>query len=86
LVRGLELALDEVGGQAGRRAIIVQVEDSAGNPEQALAKARQLVERERVHILAGVTLSSEAGALRDSVVAADIPLLIEECRATRLDA
>jgi branched-chain amino acid transport system substrate-binding protein len=76
LVRGLELALDEVGGQAGRRAIIVQVEDSAGNPEQAVAKARQLVERERVHILAGVTLSSEAGALRDSVVAAGIPLLV----------
>ena len=76
LVRGLELALDEVGGQATGRAIIVQVEDSAGNPEQALAKARQLVERERVHILAGVTLSSEAGALRDSVVAAGIPLLV----------
>ncbi|MBO9386017.1 MAG: ABC transporter substrate-binding protein [Thermomicrobium sp.] len=75
-VRGLELALDEVGGQAAGRAIIVQVEDSAGNPEQALAKACQLVERERVHILAGVTLSSEAGALRDSVVAAGIPLLV----------
>lgn len=75
-VCGLELALDEVGGQAAGRAIIVQVGDSAGNPEQALAKARQLVERERVHILAGVTLSSEAGALRDSVVAAGIPLLV----------
>jgi branched-chain amino acid transport system substrate-binding protein len=76
LVRGLELALDEVDGQAAGRAIIVRVEDSAGNPEQAVAKARQRVERERVYILAGVTLSSEAGALRDSVVAAGIPLLV----------
>ncbi|MDW8059516.1 MAG: ABC transporter substrate-binding protein [Thermomicrobium sp.] len=76
LVRGLELALDEVGFRVAGRELAVRVEDSAGNPDQALAKARQLVERDRVHLLAGVTLSSEAGALRDYVVSSGIPLVV----------
>ena len=76
LVRGLQLALEEVDERVGDRAIVVQVEDTAGNPDQALTKARQLVERARVPILAGLTLSSEAGALRDYVVAAGIPLIV----------
>ncbi|MCS7051461.1 MAG: ABC transporter substrate-binding protein, partial [Thermomicrobium sp.] len=76
LVRGMRLALDELGGQVAGRALDLHVEDTAGNPDQALAKARQLVERERVHVLTGVTLSSEAGALRDYVVSAGVPLIV----------
>jgi branched-chain amino acid transport system substrate-binding protein len=76
LVRGLQLALDEKGSEVAGRRITVQVEDTAGNPEQALAKARQLVERDRAQVLAGVTLSSEAGALRDYVVASGVPLIV----------
>lgn len=76
LVRGLELALEEVNSKAAGRQIVVQVEDSAGNPDQALAKARQLVEQDRVQVLAGVTLSSEAGALRDYIVSSGVPLIV----------
>jgi len=76
LVRGLELALEEVNSEITGRQIVVQVEDSAGNPDQALAKARQLVERDRVQVLAGVTLSSEAGALRDYIVSSGVPLIV----------
>lgn len=76
LVRGLELALEEVNSEVAGRQIVVQVEDSAGNPDQALAKARQLVERDRVQVLAGVTLSSEAGALRDYIVSSGVPLIV----------
>ncbi len=76
LVRGLELALEEVGSQVAGRELVVRVEDTAGNPDHALTKARQLVERERVHLLAGVTLSSEAGALRDYVVSSGVPLIV----------
>ncbi|MCX2727217.1 ABC transporter substrate-binding protein [Thermomicrobium sp. 4228-Ro] len=76
LVRGLELALAEVNAEVAGRQLAVHVEDSAGNPDQALAKARQLVERDRVHVLAGVTLSSEAGALRDYVVSSGVPLIV----------
>ena len=76
LVRGIQLALDELGTEVAGRELQLKVEDTAGNPDQALAKARQLVERERVHILTGVTLSSEAGALRDYVVSAGVPLIV----------
>ncbi|MBX6342486.1 MAG: ABC transporter substrate-binding protein, partial [Thermomicrobiaceae bacterium] len=76
LVQGMQLYLDEVGGQAGGRPIELRVEDSAGSPDQALAKARQLIERDRVDLLAGVILSNEAAALRDYVVQQQVPWII----------
>lgn len=76
MVRGMQLYLDEIGGQAGGRTIELLVEDSAGSPDQALAKARQLVERDRVHLIAGVTLSNEAAAVRDYLVGQEVPWII----------
>lgn len=76
LLRGLELALEDAGYSVAGRPIAVLVEDSAANPDQALTKARQLVERDRAHILAGITLSNEAAVLRDCVVEAGIPLIV----------
>ncbi len=76
LVRGLRLALEEIDHEVAGRSLEVSVEDTAGNADQALTKVRQLVERDRVRILAGVTLSSEAGALRDYVVQAGVPLIV----------
>ncbi len=76
MVRGMQLYLDEIGSEAGGRPIELLVEDSAGSPDQALAKARQLVERDRVHLIAGVTLSNEAAAVRDYLVGQQVPWII----------
>ncbi|MBX5443792.1 MAG: ABC transporter substrate-binding protein [Sphaerobacter sp.] len=76
MIGGIQVALDEVGGVAGGRPIELVIEDSAGSPDQALAKARQLIERDKVHLLAGVILSNEAAALRDFVVEQQIPWII----------
>lgn len=76
MVDGMQLYLSEIEYQAGGRPIELIIEDSAGSPDQALAKARQLVERDQVHIIAGVTLSNEAAAVRDYIVEAQVPWII----------
>ncbi len=76
MVDGMQLYLDEIQSQAGGRKITLLVEDSAGSPDQALAKARQLIERDRVHLIAGVTLSNEAAAVRDYIVQQKVPWII----------
>lgn len=75
-LRGLQLALEQAGMQAAGRKIETVIEDSAGQPEQALTKARQLVERNRVHLIAGITLSNEAAALRDFLVQNEMPTIV----------
>jgi branched-chain amino acid transport system substrate-binding protein len=84
ITRGLELYLEEIGYQAGGRAIEVYKEDAAANPEVGLTKARQLVERDGVHLLAGVVHSGVATALRDFVDSQKIPLVIANAGAAAL--
>lgn len=84
ITRGLELYLEEIGYQAGGRTIEVYKEDDAANPEVGLTKARQLVERDRVHLLAGIVHSGVATALRDFVDSQQIPLVIANAGAAPL--
>ncbi|MCM8747830.1 ABC transporter substrate-binding protein [Thermomicrobiaceae bacterium CFH 74404] len=84
ITRGLELYLEEIGYQAGGRTIEVYKEDDAANPEVGLTKARQLVERDGVHLLAGIVHSGVATALRDFVDSQQIPLIIANAGAAAL--
>ncbi len=76
LRNGFQLYLEENGYKVGDRKIEVIVEDDGGNPSVGLTKARKLVEKDKVHFLAGVFSSGIAYALRDYVHEAKIPLLI----------
>src|SRR3990170_2084621 len=52
---GFLLYWSEVGNRAAGRAVEVIVEDKGSNkPEDGLTKARKLVERDNVHVLAGI--------------------------------
>ncbi|MCS7256844.1 MAG: ABC transporter substrate-binding protein, partial [Thermomicrobium sp.] len=55
-LRGIQLAFEEAGNAIGGRPFELIVEDSGGNPEQALTKIRQLVEQQGIHLLLGITL------------------------------
>lgn len=50
------------GGVIGR-PIQLLIEDTAGNPADAVRKSQEMVERDRCNILTGITLSSEALAV-----------------------
>ncbi|MEK7879328.1 MAG: ABC transporter substrate-binding protein, partial [candidate division NC10 bacterium] len=71
---GFKLYLSVVGSKAGGRAIDV-IEESIGSnkPDEALTKARKLVERDKVHVLGGVNATPEAYALRPYVTDRTVP-------------
>jgi branched-chain amino acid transport system substrate-binding protein len=62
---GLELALAEINqkGVLGGQKIVLTVEDSAGNKDQAINAARKLIGRDKVVTIIGPTLSNEMFAV-----------------------
>ena len=74
---GLELALDEVNakGVLGGRKIVLTVEDSAANKDQAINAARKLIGRDKVIAIIGPTLSNEMFAVGPVTNERKIPTL-----------
>jgi branched-chain amino acid transport system substrate-binding protein len=70
------LHLAQIGNKVGGRDIQLIVEDTEGKPDVAMTKIRKLVEKDKVHILAGIHSSGEAYAARDYVHNAQVPLMI----------
>ncbi len=62
---GLDLALDTINqkGVLGGQKIVLTVEDSAGNKDQAINAARKLIGRDKVVAIIGPTLSNEMFAV-----------------------
>ncbi len=77
-VNGFKLAFDEVGNAVAGRRVEVIVEDDQAQPPVALTKARKLVEKDRVNVLAGIIWSPNAVAIRDYVHEHKVPLVISE--------
>jgi branched-chain amino acid transport system substrate-binding protein len=73
MVAGTELYLEEIQYTAGGRKIQMIIEDTAGNPQTALTRARKLLEQDNVHLLTGGLLSSTAYALQPYVDSRQIP-------------
>ena len=73
---GMRLALEELGGKAAGREIILITEDSEVNPNVGLAKAKKLVHQAGVDLLVGPVASHVAGAMAQFVNQVKIPLLI----------
>jgi len=81
---GFKLYLEEVGYKVAGRQIIFIDEDDEGKPEVGLVKAKKLVEKDKVHILAGIISSAVAYAVRDYVIEKKTPLVITNAGATKL--
>ena len=73
---GFQLYLEEIGGQAAGRKIEVIVEDAQGKPDIGLTKARKLVERDGVHVLAGIVSTPVAFAVQAYAREKKMPLVI----------
>ena len=63
ILNGFLMYLDEIGYRAGGRKIDLIVEDDEAIPAVGLTKARKLIERDEVHVMAGALLSSTGYAL-----------------------
>jgi branched-chain amino acid transport system substrate-binding protein len=75
ILNGFLMYLDEIGYRAGGRTIELIVEDDEAIPAVGLTKARKLVERDEVHVMAGALLSSTGYALAPYITSMQIPMV-----------
>ena len=75
ILNGFLLYLEEIGYRASGRPIELIVEDDEAVPAVGLTKARKLVERDKVHLMAGALLSSTGYALAPYIDSMQIPML-----------
>jgi branched-chain amino acid transport system substrate-binding protein len=81
---GFKLCLEEMGNKVAGREVIFINEDTEGKPEVGLVKTKKLIEKDRVHILAGVISSGVAYAIKDYVTSNKMPLMICNAGANKL--
>jgi branched-chain amino acid transport system substrate-binding protein len=75
ILNGFLLSLEEIKYRAGGREIQVIVEDDEAVPAVGLTKARKLVERDKVDLMAGALLSSTGYALAPYIDSMKIPMV-----------
>jgi branched-chain amino acid transport system substrate-binding protein len=75
ILNGLLLYMEEIGYRAGGRPIEILVEDDEAIPAVGLTKARKLVERDKVHLMAGALLSSTGYALAPYIDSMRVPMV-----------
>jgi branched-chain amino acid transport system substrate-binding protein len=75
MTSGFTMYLEEIGKQIAGRKVEVIVEDTQGDPAQALTKLRKLVDSDKVLVVAGAFLASEGYALAPKIDEYQIPTL-----------
>ena len=83
VVDGLRLASDLYGEVLGQKIQLI-VEDSAGNPDQAVTKAIKLVERDEVVAIIGLTFSGETLAVQAISERLRVPLITTNAAANQI--
>ena len=74
--QGLEMGFDDFGREVGGRPIKLIYGDTESKPNAGLAQAKKLILKYKVDLLVGVISSAVAGAVRDYVHRAQVPLVI----------
>jgi branched-chain amino acid transport system substrate-binding protein len=72
----LELGFDEFGREVAGRPIELIYADSEANPSTGLTLIKRLILRDRVDFVVGIISSAVAGAVRDFVHNAEVPLIL----------
>jgi branched-chain amino acid transport system substrate-binding protein len=75
-LNGLKLYLQQVGNVVGGRPVQLIIEDDAGDPGTGIAKARKLVELDKVDLLIGPFLANVVAATQDYIGSSGIPNIV----------
>src|SRR3989475_2748790 len=81
---GVEVAVQEAGGQVGGRKIELVYEDDEGKPDVGLSKIRKLVEQDKVAVVVGPVSSPVALAARKYMVSKGVPWVLTFATAPSL--
>lgn len=84
MVNGFKLYLAQHGNKLGGRKVELDVGDTKGDPSAGLAAAQRLIRQDGVKMLAGVTVSPVALAVRNLVTDSKVPLIISNAGADAL--
>jgi branched-chain amino acid transport system substrate-binding protein len=84
MANSIDVYLDEHGGKIGGLNVSVVQEDESATPQEALLKARKLVEQDRVNVLMGLVSSANALAVRDLLDGSRTPTIITNAGADDL--
>ena len=72
----LEVGFDAFGREVAGRPIELVYADSEAKPSTGLAQIKKLVLRDRVDVVVGIISSAVAGAVRDFIHNAEVPLVV----------
>jgi branched-chain amino acid transport system substrate-binding protein len=75
ILNGFLLYLEQIGYRAAGRQIQLIIEDDEAIPAVGLTKARKLIERDKVHLMAGALLSSTGYALAPYIDSMRVPMV-----------
>jgi branched-chain amino acid transport system substrate-binding protein len=78
---GAETYLDEIGWTINGRKLEIIIEDEAGDAAVALAKAKKLVESDKVDVVLGPTFDTSAGSVLPYLKTAKIPNVVFSSRS-----
>jgi branched-chain amino acid transport system substrate-binding protein len=76
MVKGFQMYWEEVGNKCAGREVQLFIEDTAGEPDVGLNKARLLVEQRQVHMLVGVQKANVGLAVAEYVKTTGTPFFI----------
>jgi branched-chain amino acid transport system substrate-binding protein len=84
MANSMEIYLDQHNGLIGGIKPTIIQEDEGATPQDALLKARKLVEQDRVNVLMGIVSSANALAVRDLLDSSKTPTIITNAGADDL--
>jgi branched-chain amino acid transport system substrate-binding protein len=82
----VDLYMEEHDGQLGGQEAEIVVADSAGNPETAKQRARELITRDEVDVITGIVSSPEGMAVAEEANANEVPIVIANAGANAITA
>lgn len=84
MARAAEVYLDQHGGTLGGLKVTTVQEDEGATAQDALNKARKLIEQDRVDVIMGIVSSANALAIRDMIDQAQKPTIISNANANAI--
>ncbi|HEX8966700.1 MAG TPA: ABC transporter substrate-binding protein [Chloroflexota bacterium] len=84
MARSADLYLEQHGGSLGGLKVTTVQEDEGTSTQDALNKARKLIQQDHVDVIMGIVSSANALALRDTVDQAQVPMIVTNANANEI--
>jgi branched-chain amino acid transport system substrate-binding protein len=84
--KAVDLYMEEHDNKLGGRSAEIVTADSAGNPETAKQRAKELIGRDEVDVITGIVSSPEGVTLAEEAATSHVPIVIANAGANAITA